>query len=372
MKNNIILTIVLLGLSVSSQCQQSISSEKILSILKEGGDCNIVDKEILGILDLTELSKYTIDIENAKNGKPTSTTIVKKNNGKRDTTYTHRKNVDNKIEGILKFTNCVFTDEIRTNKTIGLSDGNRQIVVSVYSSFEEKIIFNNCIFKKNLLFSASKFEDEVIFQNCKFKNEVDFSRAKFLGMVSFEESTFQDEVIFDKAKFCKELNLTDTHFKRHASFNRAIFKVMPNFFSAEIRRKLSLEGASLNDEPLSWVIKDNRANYSKEQLLKLKFIEDFYPTIINLKEGVKIETTKGIWQNGGINASIVNLWDARVTINSSDGKWVVEGRIKWHKKDNYLIADHAVISSPDGDILFENNKLVKVPLSNPANFEIQE
>lgn len=52
-------------------------------------------------------------------------------------------------------------------------------------------------------------------------------------------------------------------------------------------RKLSLEGASLNDEPLSWVIKDSRANYSKELLRKLKFIEDFYPTSINLKEGVK-------------------------------------------------------------------------------------
>jgi hypothetical protein len=190
-------------------------------------------------------------------------------------------------------------------------------------------------------------------------------------MVSFEESTFQDEVIFDKAKFCNELNLTDTHFKRHASFNRVIFKVMPNFFSAEIRRKLSLEGASLNDEPLSWLIKDSRANYSKELLLKLKFIEDFYPTSINLKEGIKIETTKGFWQNGGMYTSIVNLWDARVTINSSDGIWIVEGRIKWYKKENYLIADQSVITNPNGD-LFENNKLVKVPLSNPANFEIQE
>ncbi len=372
MKNNIILTIVLLGLSASSQCQQSISSEKILSILKEGGDCNIVETEILGILDLTELSKYTIDIENAKNGNPTSTTIVKKNNGKRDTTYTHRKNVDNNIEGILKFTNCVFTDEIRTNKTIGLSDGNRQIEISIYSSFEGKIIFNDCIFEKNLLLSNTKFKGEVIFTNCKFKKEVDFSRTKFLEKVTFKNNIFYNEVIFDKAKFCKELNLTDTHFKRHASFNSAIFKVMPNFFDAEIRRKLSLEGASLNDEPLSWVIKDSRANYSKERLLKLKFIEDFYPTIINLKEGMKIETTKGIWQNGGINASIVNLWDARVTINSSDRIWVVEGRIKWYKKDNYLIADQWVITNPKGDLLIGNNFLVKVPLSNPANFEIQE
>lgn len=125
---------------------------------------------------------------------------------------------------------------------------------------------------------------------------------------------------------------------------------MPNLFEAEIRRKLSLEGASLNDEPLSWLIKDSRANYSKELLLKLKFIEDFYPTLINLKEDIKIETTKRFWQNGGMNTSIVNLWDARVTINSSDGKWVVQGRIKWYNKDNYLIVDQSVITNPNGDI----------------------
>lgn len=86
-----------MGLSASSQCQQSISSEKILSILKEGGDCNIVDKEILGALDLTER--------------------------------------------ILNFTNCIFKKNLLLSNT----------------KFTGEVIFINCKFKKEVDFSKTKF-----------------------------------------------------------------------------------------------------------------------------------------------------------------------------------------------------------------------
>ena len=98
--------------------------------------------------------------------------------------------------------------------------------------FKKAVVFENCIFQKDVNFHGAFFHETLLIQNSRFMGKVDFSSCSFMssfslienifnGFVNFIGSDFMEKVVFDKNEFSQGTNLIDT------DTNRISFLSMP-------------------------------------------------------------------------------------------------------------------------------------------------
>ncbi|HMP99079.1 MAG TPA: pentapeptide repeat-containing protein [Cyclobacteriaceae bacterium] len=158
------------------------------------------------------------------------------------------------INGMLDFTNYSKEKDNLSQRTWrwwGIA-GNKKDETSIRG----KIVFKNCTFNDEViayivanndyLFTAS-FEQEVVFENCVFKADAAFKYSDFNKNVTFAGSSFQEEANFKYAKFYKDADFSNINAKQDANFKYAKFSKAANFSAAAIRTEANFKYAEFNN-----------------------------------------------------------------------------------------------------------------------------
>ncbi|UCG81811.1 MAG: pentapeptide repeat-containing protein, partial [Desulfobacterales bacterium] len=82
------------------------------------------------------------------------------------------------------------------------------------TTFNEKVSFEECLFRTGVNFAKAVFEKEVAFTACDFEADVRFDNTTFAAGADFSASTFRAEMSCRNAQFKKRVNLTNTTFEK--------------------------------------------------------------------------------------------------------------------------------------------------------------
>lgn len=352
-----ILLILMIGISLNPVVgQNKLESKDIIRQISEA-------KSILKIKNDTIVSKLNFaNVGNLIEGKiSTSTTIVRKNKHRSDTTTRYSQKNRAQIDVNLEFISCVFEGEIDAKNSFK----NKKLSGQIISQFNASLVFKDCLFMEDVDLSSVEFTEDLIFVNCIFKKPLDLGGIRSTKKFIFERCTFDEICSFNNMLVAKKAVLDQCVFKDDLSLASTIFSVEPEIVNSEFQT-IKLQNCQIIDQPFFWYFEDDT---KYESLLSMvKYDKAFYDTKFNHSKVVTIYTSRSNW--GGNDArKILKLWDARAEIKSDEGKYKVWGRIIWDKNRNVLIVDHAKFKAPNGKILVEGEKL-EIDIDQPSKFKV--
>jgi hypothetical protein len=228
MKSTSTLLLFLLAFLSVGKAQTKVKAEDIIKQINEGRDVVFNNVEIVGKLDLTDLSNRTGEHSFGKLGNDTYVSTVKV---------------------ALSFTNCTFSDDVLAY--YHLRHNERTYV----ANFTKDVVFKNCIFKHASEFKYSEFEQAATFAGCTFREEANFKYAEFDSGPSFADVKFEGDANFKYAKFPRE-----------TSFQKATFYDLANFKYSKFKSPLNMDGVAFKgSEDFKYTRLDGRSFRGGEQ-----------------------------------------------------------------------------------------------------------
>lgn len=191
LKNHIRLTmdfftilLVLIFFGVQASAQNTISAEEVLERINRGKAVELDGVTIVGDLNFEKLEKKY-----------------------RGGSYGVRKGVVKeyftKLRAPLVLKNCRIKGEVIT-----YSETERPGVVRHnFTAFDEKAIFENCIFEEKVTFEKMTFYQSVEFRNCTFEDGLTFSKVHFSQPPTFENNKVDGRLVNRETNWEKEKSL---------------------------------------------------------------------------------------------------------------------------------------------------------------------
>ena len=142
------------------------------------------------------------------------------------------------VNSPLVFKDCRFNDSF-----IMHSGSGKEIHTC---SFNEKVLFINCIFEKNVDFRSSVFNETVDFQNCQFMSDVTFEESVFNGKASFIACYFKAESRFHNTFWTDKISFMDSKFYKIISFQGSFFNNEAQFSNSEFQKYADFSNVSFN------------------------------------------------------------------------------------------------------------------------------
>ena len=116
-------------------------------------------------------------------------------------------------------------------------------------SFKQKIVFDNCVFEENTIFSGPwsepdsvsvEFKSDVIFNSSVFKSQARFRNSIFSGAASFDGCTFNGVVTFKNAVFCGDAKFRTVSFNGYCLLGSAVFNSSARFSNSHFAKGVNL------------------------------------------------------------------------------------------------------------------------------------
>lgn len=230
MKNSLrsFLILSIVAAPLTSFSQKSVEASQIIEQIRRGESISIEDAVITGDLDFTFYFEKKYEDQYSR----------KKENW-------NDNSVKEMISGKIVFVNCVFRDGVlayihdeKTNYTF-------------IASFENTVVFQNCIFEKESDFKYSSFEETADFNGSVFEEEALFKYAKFQDYADFGNSKFDDDANFKYAKFQEGLNFSGTIFKEDLNLKYAKINGEFNSKNMDVQDDLDVKYTKVNGESFS-------------------------------------------------------------------------------------------------------------------------
>lgn len=174
MKNTILILTAILASAFGVFAQnKTISSGEIVNQIKSGKVISIVNANVVGDLDLTNLPNQTNDAvypEKGKTAKVFSGVIGQK----------------------VSFKNVDFTGNVNFFR----SETDEKEIREYRVQFNETVVFENCTFQKDVNFELTNFNNGVSFANSVFKSQPLFVRVGLEKFVNLEAAVFEQKAVF--------------------------------------------------------------------------------------------------------------------------------------------------------------------------------
>lgn len=204
-------------------------------------------------------------------------------------------NVCKDIENlIIYFNNCTF---------LGKADFLKY-------SFKKNVVFDNCIFKKEVLLN-DKFIRPIVFENeCDFNNyTLDLSYKNFnsqlnvincknigavegintnFNIISFLNSTINN-AIFTNASFNEKCSFINTKFKNKTDFSHTTFNKISSYRDSKFEGKLDFTDTVFNDNVNFLNLNIKKAEYNRETVRIIKDSFEKQNNIIEANKFYKLE-----------------------------------------------------------------------------------
>lgn len=239
-----------------ASAQVRIDANEIIAKINKGQAVTYTNAVIHGVFDLTQLSNKTW--------------INKRKNAEKDA----QKVYVSTVEVPLFFKNCTFEDAV-----LGYYNPDNESWLSTKknelfnTNFNEKIVFENCVFKKEVAlkysefkgsvsFAGSKFREHAVFKYSVFSQGPDFSKAEFNDGVEFKYVKFPGETTFAQSIFLEDADFKYATFSKGADFTSARFSGMANFKYAKFREPFSMKSTDFSGSTDFKYTQLNGARYS--------------------------------------------------------------------------------------------------------------
>lgn len=236
---------------------EEVKAEQIIKAIDKGEHVYIVNSDIIGNLDFSELTnkiniaekKVLIDITSSLsfiNCTFKGEIIANKNKGEFYHTTLFEKNIS--------FINC------KLKETVNLRESEFRCPVNFSGcEFYKDAYFEGTSFhNRNNYFSETKFFGKVRFQNAFFYGSVNFIRAEFNDVTSFQLCSFMNEAQFSSIQFAKYTDFGKiktnggiyfnyTQFGDKAIFSNSIFNNRTEFMDAKFKKDIVFKDACFNN-----------------------------------------------------------------------------------------------------------------------------
>ena len=157
----------------------------------------------------------------------------------------------------------VFKD-CRFNETFIMHSGSGKDVHTC--SFNEKVLFINCTFEKNVDFRSVVFNESVDFQNCQFLSDVTFEESVFNGKASFIACYFKGETRFHNTFWADKVSFMDSKFYMITSFQGSFFNNEAQFSNTEFQKYADFSNMSFNSAMfLNYATFSVKCDFSRSQ-----------------------------------------------------------------------------------------------------------
>ncbi len=225
-----LIALLILTISTSAISQNSIPASEIIKKIERGESVSYNNAIITGDLDLTFYFEKKNEIEHSK---------------KRSLWNDWDNTVEEIIDSRITFTNCTFKDGVFAY----IHDEHTKY--TFIASFDEAVVFKNCVFEEESEFKYSKFRRQVDFSGTVFNQEALFKYAKFQEYVDFGGTVFQDDANFKYTKFQDGLNLSNSVFKDDLNLKYAKIDGEFNTDNMDIQDDIDVKYTKVNGENFS-------------------------------------------------------------------------------------------------------------------------
>ncbi|TVZ57355.1 pentapeptide repeat protein [Lutibacter sp. Hel_I_33_5] len=206
--------------------QKTVDASSILQDLKKGKNVSLQNATITGVLDLTYMDEALPNLPKRKRWW--------NNNGSNE--------IKKLIESKVSFVNCTFEDDVLAY--IPDEDSGYTFI----ASFEDEVIFKDCVFEQKAMFKYSKFEKNTDFSGSKFERDNTFKYAKFDRNISFSNTTFNEPATFKYAKFNRNVSFANSIFKETTTFKYTKFSDGVSFNNTKFEEDLNLKYTQVTGE----------------------------------------------------------------------------------------------------------------------------
>ena len=214
--------------SSNLNAQQTVKASDIMRDIKAGKTVSYENVTITGVLDMTFMDDKLPDLP------------------KKRRWYNGSNSIEEQIEGVVSFKNCVFQDHVYAYYH------DEESEYTFVANFENDVVFTNCTFKGEALFKYSDFERDASFEGSKFGDRTTFKYAEFSENVSFANTSFEEDAIF---KY--------TEFKDGVSFNNAKFEESLDIKYMDVRGAFDIKNMTVSDDIDSKYTEINGKGFNK-------------------------------------------------------------------------------------------------------------
>lgn len=249
---NLVTLVFLLFLSSSSYAQRYIDAQDIIKDLKNGKDIIISNATIKGTLDFTNMHEKLPELP------------------KRSSWW--NDGGSNKVPELIKvkiiFNNCVFRNNVlayipdeKSGYTFTADFNNT--VKFVNCTFKRKAMFKYSVFNKNADFSGTNFRDDSTFKWAKFKDKSLFTKAKFEESATFKHTDFESFASFKGSTFLETATFKNTKFLDGVTFRNAKFEEDFNIKYMKVRGDFDITNMKVAFDLNAKYTKINGKNFNK-------------------------------------------------------------------------------------------------------------
>ena len=221
--------------SLNLSAQRTISAADILDAMKAGKSVSYENVTVTGKLDMTFMDEKLPELPKKYKWYL---------NGGSNT-------VKETIEGKVSFINCVFEDDVLAY----FHDEESKYTFT--ASFENRVRFKNCEFKRNAMFKYSYFEGDTDFSGSKFLKESTFKYAKFDTFVSFANTLFEEYATFKYTKFREGVSFNNANFEDDLNLKYTKVRGDFNVSGLQVARDINSKYTDINGEGLSKYLLQN-------------------------------------------------------------------------------------------------------------------
>ncbi|WP_369047609.1 pentapeptide repeat-containing protein [Tenacibaculum sp. UWU-22] len=217
MKYHIILSIVFFYFTLVGFSQKTVQANQILNNIKEEKAISYKNTTVQGVLDFTFIKEAIQHLPSKKK-------------------WINNSNEVNKlIKSSITFINCTFTGDVLAYIP------DKETGYTFTASFEDNVIFKNCVFEKKALFKYSEFKKECDFSESKFKDDSSFKYSKFKNNTHFENTYFENLTTFKYAVFNTFISFENSIFNDSATFKYTQFKNGVSFKNTNFKEDLDIK-----------------------------------------------------------------------------------------------------------------------------------
>ncbi|OCL25190.1 hypothetical protein U472_12530 [Orenia metallireducens] len=124
---------------------------------------------------------------------------------------------------IINFAGCYVSFKEELHELLDLRKEIEPIIFAPFSYFREELIFENKIFKNDIILSNAQFRKLVYFNDSRFKGKLDFYLSNFDKSISFSNNTFEKETNFGIINSRDMAYFIDSNFMKESNFYAAVF-----------------------------------------------------------------------------------------------------------------------------------------------------
>ena len=238
MKTQKSLQLMLLLLAVvcttSLSAQTKVKASDIMEAMKNGEDISYENVTVTGTLDFTYMDEKLDDLPRRS---------IWWRNGDNE--------VEEYIESRISFKNVIFEEDVLAYFH------DKRTEYTFTADFEEEVVFENCIFKRDAMFKYSTFEDEANFSGSEFNDENTFKYAEFEASADFSNTYFDDDAIFKYTEFKRGVSFAAAKFDR--SVDMKYTKVRGDFDikDMDVRWDMDTKYTEINGRSFNRYLMDN-------------------------------------------------------------------------------------------------------------------